>query len=341
MNPPIKILVLPLFYLCNAKCSMCNIWKNSVSPSWGLTELRTVLSQPELSHSVEVVNVTGGEPTLQKNLHEYIKLLTEVLAVVNTVSIQTHGLQPSLVTKRFLPIAEWLTELHSKGKSIHLDINISLDGPAGIHDRVRGVKDAFDAVMDSLQRIKEITRTYERIANLFNCTIVSDNVDHLHETQEIADKCGVEITYTLPQDTDVYMSNANSKEKYRLDERQRRVAAEFLRSLLPRTSGSSGMSKRYCEMLIELLESGRRNMGCPLAESGLFMSPEGSAMPCWRSSELHLGDLRKDSMEDISNSRKNVDYQNRLKRLCTECPSNCYVEWNRRMFARRLARISS
>jgi MoaA/NifB/PqqE/SkfB family radical SAM enzyme len=317
---------------------MCNIWQNRKSPQWEVDELERIFSQPELSDSVEVVNITGGEPTLHKDLFEIVKVAVKQLSVVNTISIQTHGLQPTLLTKRLAPIVSWLADQHQKGTSIHLDINISLDGPDRIHDLVRGCPGAFKAVMDSTRRVKEMMQYHKRMAMLFNCTIVSDNVAYLRETQSIADQCEVELTYTLPQDTDVYMANLDSQDKYCLTDDQRRVAANFFREILPRTTGSGAMSRRYCEMLIGLLETKERNLGCPLADGGLFMSPDGAAMPCWRSSELHLGDLRKLPVKEVLSARENIGYQRKLKTLCRECPSNCYVEWNRRMFARGFTR---
>jgi MoaA/NifB/PqqE/SkfB family radical SAM enzyme len=172
---------------------------------------------------------------------------------------------------------------------------------------------------------------------MFNCTIVRQNVMHLRETQKIADDLGIEITYTVPQVTDTYMANDATTDQFSLSESERVEACTFLKELIDRTQGSASLSRRYCNMLIELLETGKRNIGCPLAEGGLFLEPDGNGLPCWRSSSLLLGNALEDGIPALLEARDKPEYLEKLKNLCSDCPSNCYVDWTRRMFARRNA----
>lgn len=337
MPNPVRIIILPLFYLCNARCKMCNIWMEPGVPRWEPAALRQVLSTPALSENVEVVNVTGGEPTLRKDLLEVVQAIVESLKALHTLSVQTHGLNPPLVKARIGPIAEWIKDLGRTGRKIHLDINISLDGPDGIHDEVRGRKGAFKSVLESLEIARSLLNNCDHSAIMFNCTIVRQNVLHLRETQKIADELGVEMTYTVPQVTDTYMANAATKDQFSLSETDRLEACTFLKELLDGTQGSTSMSRRYCSMLIGLLETGKRNIGCPLAEGGLFLEPDGRALPCWRSSSLLLGNVLQDSIPSLLEARAEPEYMEKLETLCSDCPSNCYVDWTRRMFARRIA----
>lgn len=337
MQKPTRIIVIPLFYLCNARCKMCNIWMEPGTPRWEPATLRQVLADPALSKNAEVVNVTGGEPTLRKDLLEVIQAIVEPLEALHTLSIQTHGLNPSLVKSRIGPVVEWIRALGLTSRKIHLDINISLDGPDGIHDEVRGRKGAFRSVLESLSIARSLLEDLDHSAIMFNCTIVRQNVRHLRETQKIADELGVEITYTVPQVTDTYMANSATSDQFTLSEAERIEASTFLKELLDRTQGSAALSQRYCSMLVELLETGKRNIGCPLAEGGLFLEPDGKALPCWRSSSLLLGNVFEDSVSSLLEARGKPEYRERLETLCSSCPSNCYVDWTRRMFARRIA----
>ena len=338
MHQPTRIIILPLFYLCNARCKMCNIWMEPGVPRWEPATLRQGLTEPARARSVEVVNVTGGEPTLRKDLLEVIQAVVESLGVLHTRSVQTHGLNPSLVQSRIGPIAAWLGELARAGRPIHLDVNISLDGPDGVHDEVRGREGAFQSVLRSVEIVRPMLKELGRGALLFNCTIVRQNVAHLRETQRIADELGIEITYTVPQVTDTYMANLATLDQFSLSSAQRAEAAAFLREQLERTHGSAALSQRYCRMLVELLETGKRNIGCPLAEGGLFLEPDGRALPCWRSSHLLLGNVLQDGVSAVLEQRSRPEYQEKLQALCRDCPSNCYVDWTRRMFARRASR---
>ena len=151
-------------------------------PRWEPATLRQVLGDSALSQNVEVVNVTGGEPTLRKDLLEVIQAIVEPLETLHTLSLQTHGLNPLLVKRRIGPIVEWIRDLGRSGRNLHLDINISLDGPDGIHDEVRGMSGAFKSVMESLRIAQSLLNELDHGAIMFNCTIVRQNVMYLRAT---------------------------------------------------------------------------------------------------------------------------------------------------------------
>ena len=145
----------------------------------------------------------------------------------------------------------------------------------------------------------------------------------------------------MPQVTDTYMANSATADQFTLSELERAEASTFLKELLNKTQGSASLSRRYCNMLIELLDTGKRNIGCPLAEGGLFLEPDGRALPCWRSSSLLLGNVLDTSVSSLLETRASPEYQEKLQTLCSNCPSNCYVDWTRRMFARRITRVAT
>jgi MoaA/NifB/PqqE/SkfB family radical SAM enzyme len=168
---------------------------------------------------------------------------------------------------------------------------------------------------------------------MFNCTIVSQNVAHLRRVQQCADDLGVEITFTVPQLTDVYMANQRTPDRFALDDAERADVVGFLRERLERATGRSAMSRRYCAMLIGLLTEGERNIGCPLADGGLFLEPGGRALPCWRASTLETGNILVDGTAAVLKRRSEPAYREKLRGHCRTCSINCYVDWTRRMFA--------
>lgn len=329
-----RIIILPLMYVCDARCVMCNIWKLKAERGWQADDLDRVLAHPAMADNVEVVNVTGGEPTMRPDLHEIFGVILRRLRVLHTLSLQTNGISAARTEKRLLPIVEQLLREDAEGRAIHLDINVSCDGPGKVHDVVRGVEGAWESLTETVAVAKELVGRLPRGDVTLNLTIVRQNVRHLREAELEAEQLGVPITFTFPQDTEVYVANSESSDQYALDESEREIAIDFLRDLQTRLDGRSAMSRRYTGMLIDLLTNGNRTIGCPLREGGLFLEPGGRSLPCWRSEELVTGNILTDGVDQVLARRDDPDYMTVLNKHCSTCPSNCYVDWNRRMFAR-------
>src|SRR5665213_13708 len=58
-------------YRCNSKCQMCYIWKNPTDPREEVS-LETLSKLPD---GFDNLNVSGGEPTLRRDLGELVELL--------------------------------------------------------------------------------------------------------------------------------------------------------------------------------------------------------------------------------------------------------------------------
>jgi MoaA/NifB/PqqE/SkfB family radical SAM enzyme len=329
-----RIVILPLQYVCDARCVMCNIWQISGRRHWSPDELERVLGHPALADNVEVVNVTGGEPTMRPDLTRIFAVVVHSLRALHTLSLQTNGISPSRLRRRLVPVVDLLLAENDRGRAIHLDINISCDGPGTIHDEVRGVPGAWQSLTESVDVARDVLGRLPRGDVTLNLTIVRQNARHLREAELAAAELGVPITFTFPQETEVYVANAGAGDQFALDDEQRDAVVEFLRDLQGRLTGRSAMSRRYCAMLVELLTQGTRNLGCPLADGGLFLEPGGRALPCWRSAELASGNILDDGVDAVLGRRDEPDYTSVLRKHCRTCPNNCYVDWNRRMFAR-------
>jgi MoaA/NifB/PqqE/SkfB family radical SAM enzyme len=329
-----RIVILPLMYACDAKCVMCNIWERADGTSWGPDVVRRVFSHPEMANNVEVVNVTGGEASMRRDLPDVIRALIESTKTLHTISLQTNAMNPDRLEKRISAIVDIFQESWENGRSLHFDVNISLDGPRPVHDEIRGVPGAFDCVMDSLERLRGLLSLLPRSALAFNCTVVRQNIMHLRETQSVADELGIEITFTIPQHTDVYMENAATTNRFAFSESECHEIIAFLRERQEQANGRSAMSRRYCSMLISLLENGKRGISCPLSEGGLFLEPDGRSLPCWNSSKLATGNILKEGVEAVLTRRAEPEYREQLAQHCQTCSINCYVDWTRRMFAR-------
>ena len=98
-------------FRCNSKCQMCYIWKNPTDPKEEIS-LETLSKLPS---GFDNLNVSGGEPTLRKDLGEIIDLLYPKARVME---ISSNGLHP----ERLVPIIK---------KHPNIKVRFSLKGDPG------------------------------------------------------------------------------------------------------------------------------------------------------------------------------------------------------------------
>ena len=126
-----------LTYRCNAKCGFCDIWER---PSPYATLENAEANLKDLKRlGVKVIDFTGGEPLLHRQL-------PELLALAKSMKFIT------TVTTNALLYPKYAERLQGKIDMLHF----SLDSPIQEeHDRMRGVA-CFDAVMRSIAIAKSL-----------------------------------------------------------------------------------------------------------------------------------------------------------------------------------------
>lgn len=124
-------------YRCNATCAFCDIWEK---PSPYVTLQNAEANIRDLKRlGVKVIDFTGGEPLLHRELHQLLRL-AKAQGMITTVT--TNGL---LYPKRAAQLRGLIDMLH-----------FSLDSPsAEVHDASRGVR-CFDHVMESIQMARSL-----------------------------------------------------------------------------------------------------------------------------------------------------------------------------------------
>jgi MoaA/NifB/PqqE/SkfB family radical SAM enzyme len=136
-------LVLFVTSICNAKCGTCFYWQ-SLNQKGDLTldELGKISrSMPAFRNLL----LSGGEPTLRRDLVEVVRLFVEHNRIVN-VSMPTNGLLP----ERVVEVARGLLDLDPL---LGVAPGVSIDGPGATHDEIRGVPGNYVKAIDSLERL--------------------------------------------------------------------------------------------------------------------------------------------------------------------------------------------
>ncbi len=175
----LPVLVLQPHGRCNCRCLMCDIWKVTDS---------TELSAAELQRHLEAIQrlgvkwavFTGGEPLMHSDLFRLSRML-------RALSIRTTILTSGLLLARYAP------RLAADAD----DVIVSLDGPAAVHDEIRGVPGAFALLAEG---VRALHRASPEFAVSARCTVQSRNATHLRETVEAARSLGLRSISFLAAD---------------------------------------------------------------------------------------------------------------------------------------------
>lgn len=147
-------------YRCNAKCGFCDIWERP-SPYVTLENVAQNLSQLRRL-GVRVIDFTGGEPLLHRQIDEML-LLAKKMGFITTLTTNT------------LLYPKWADRLQGLVDMLHF----SLDSPhKEEHDASRGVA-CYDFVVEGIRLAKELG---ERPDILF--TVMNSNINQIAEVYE-------------------------------------------------------------------------------------------------------------------------------------------------------------
>lgn len=276
-------------YRCNAKCSFCDIWEK---PSPYITLENAEQNLKDLKRlGVNVVDFTGGEPLLHRQLPELLKLAKN-LGMITTVT--TNAL---LYPKHASKLKGLIDMLH-----------FSLDSPnEEEHNLSRGVQ-LFDKFEESIKIAKELG---ERPDILF--TVFSHNI---HQIEEVYQK------FCLPNQLLLILNPV-----FEYNEVGSNLSAEDLEKL----SVWGKKKLVYLNQgFIELRKNGGNQISkpvCRAASTTIVISPENELiMPCY-----HLGIDSLPINNQLYDIWTKESTQTLIKKegkyeQCQGCSINCYMQ---------------
>ena len=303
------VVQLPITYQCNSKCIMCNVWKMDYSNELSPEKLCDILKD-DLFKNVKSVGINGGEPTLKKNLIEYVKSVLKI-PEIKDLNIITHGFNK----KSLLESSEKIKEL-CKRNGVKFHISISLDGYRNIHNKVRGMP-VFNITADSVNTIKNNLQKYADSMDV-GCTVVRQNVNHLIELDAYAKKNNLEIKYRLgiPNkriQSDRMMEHFSSREGQYLQSAKEFFYSRFL------IAKNFSIKFKYYAIFSHLINPEIRHLGCDWQDQGVTLDSKGKLFYCAVESE-EIGDARKGSASQYFFDKNNLRYRkNIIENKCDNC----------------------
>lgn len=319
----LPVLVILPHSRCNCRCLMCDIWKIRQARELTAEDLKPHLeSMRELG--VRWVVFSGGEPLL----HTHWPLLSSLF--------RNEGIRVTLLTAGLL--------LEKRAESVagnFDDVIVSLDGPAEVHDRIRGVPGAFQRLAKGVAALRS---QRAKIPVHARCTVQKGNLSRLRETVRAARAIALNSISFLAAD----LSSAafNRAEGW----------PEERRSLVALRSGEVEQLACEVEALIQenqadLLERFIAESPCKLRKivlhfrsqlgqcqpvSPLCNAPwvsavidtEGNVLPCF----FHppVGNIRDGSLTSVLNAERAINFRRNLdiaaNPTCQRCVCPLHLE---------------
>jgi len=280
-------------YRCNAHCQMCNTWQFPTKPE---DEFNPELLK-KLPQGMGRVNITGGEPTLRKDLAEIVEILAPK---ARRLEISTNG----YFTDRLVEIAKVHPEI---------TIRISVEGLPETNDRVRGIKNGFDHALRSYLRLREVG-----VKDLgFAVTIQDGNKDDLLDLYRLVESLGAEFAQAVPHNS--YYFHKFDNEIADVEGVKAAITSlieAFLRSRRPKEWFRAYLNRG----LVDHVGGETRRLDCTAGSDIFFLDPHGEIYPC-NGRDLSMGNLHDKPFDEIWDGPA----AQQVRTLVRACDAGCWM----------------
>jgi MoaA/NifB/PqqE/SkfB family radical SAM enzyme len=273
---------------------MCYIWKNPTDPR----EEVSAETLSKLPGGFDNLNVSGGEPTLRTDLAELIDV---VYPKARITEISSNGLHP----ERLVPIVR---------KYPNIKIRFSLEGDESTNNAIRGEKDGYATKLAGLRLLQEAGGTDLGFAFV----IQDENVDQLLRVYEMARSLGVELATSTLHNAWQFYKNDN----YFYDRLGVAKKVEGLIIAMLKTNNIKNWFRAYLNLgLIEKILGHDRLIPCTAGSDFAFIDPWSDVWACNVRSDLPMGNLARQSWDDILNG----EVARKSRASVAACPQNCWM----------------
>jgi len=269
---PLKPTTLNLLVndICNSRCQTCSIWKRKHGRELTPEELANILGD-SLFDKLRYVGVSGGEPTLRKDLPEIYRVLAQKYPRIHGTGIITNAIRKDDVITRILASAKICQE-----SGVPFNAMVSLDGIGEIHDRVRGREGNFETAVEVIRYFRDETD----IPISIGCTISKGNVWHVDEVLDFCRREGVHGRFRVAEFIK-RLYNSEQKEQIRsFTEREAYHLGLFFAKLEHTYEQSSRIKRTYRNIRRMLMEGAGRSISCPYQSASVMLDCRGQLAYC-------------------------------------------------------------
>jgi MoaA/NifB/PqqE/SkfB family radical SAM enzyme len=319
VKEPLKPVALSIAVTnrCNSHCVMCNIWrsanenpdiKNLELPS---QKIISILYSRLFSELVEL-DLTGGEPHLRDDLVDIvlgiIRLKKNSLPGLRSIIITSNG----FLTRRIL--ANYQDILNAiKDTGIDLVSVTSLDGIGDIHNRIRGIGDAFKLASGTIKGLVELKKEYRCFIPGIKTTILPWNIDVLDDILSYASSNNLFHIISPVIFTKTRFKNIDRRDEISLTPSNLHKVSQFYRRDELRQSYFYSRGLNY-------FTTGKKQWVCAASYNYLFIDYDGKVYSCEMVPEK-IGDVKTQDIMDIWKSHQALNWRKKNGKMeyCKTC----------------------
>ena len=264
--------------------------------------------------------VTGGEPFLRDDLPDVIDAIVEATDVPR-MSINTNGTSPD----RVLSTVEGLLLRHPK---LETTLSVSIDGPAEVHDALRGCPGSFARARETVFALRRVRGRHERLRVRVSSLLQDGNADALAPFIDRTARWPLdEHEIVLVRDVPASVQRQLVEPYLALWDRARRRT-----SLRDRWSLTGHLQSLLVRETAARARGLRARGQCPAGGAMVEVMPDGVVRGCemealWSRSVIGDVSAGRDSLRDVMRSPAAREFRKRARDCqCTfECATSCGI----------------
>ena len=282
-------------YRCNAKCNMCDCFKDPTRPEEELT-LETIRKLPD---NMDFCNITGGEPFIRRDLGD---IIGEIYKKTKRIVVSTNG----YFYDRIIETCEKYPEL---------GIRISIEGMPKTNDEIRGIPNGFDRALRCLLHLKAIGHPDVG----FGMTVQDMNCEDLVSLYHLSEHMDMEFATASLHNSFYFRKTDNAiQDKYKVA----KAFEELINELLKSNSPKKWFRAYFNHGLINYIYGNPRYLPCDMGRNGFFLDPYGDVLPCnGMTQKMPMGNLNEKTFDEIWHSEQ----AEKVRAAVKSCPKNCWM----------------
>lgn len=268
-------LVFWVTAVCNSRCSYCF----NIEAVIGAKQ-RKQLTFDEIERfarqygQIKYITMGGGEPSLRADLYEIVELFYELNGLRN-LTIVSNGLLPDRIEELVRKLCGNLSELA-------LTYSVSIDGMDDEYDRLRGTKNGFPKVVETVKRLRAAERDVPNLMtqvcgvyNKWNEDTILDTFRFVNEELRVPFNWGLVRNAVLDK----------ASEEVDLDRYERFIAHVQARNIrsdsgYPLETLKHVLDQVTPRIVLETARTDREILPCKSGTTSVVLTDEGDVLPC-------------------------------------------------------------
>lgn len=274
---------------CQARCTMCNIWRKPVRDELSLEEIHALFSKAD---HFSWINLSGGELFQRPDIREIVLSVVRNSRKLYVLNFPTNGFQTG-------EIAATVDAIMRRTRLPRLIVTVSLDGPEDLHDRIRGLTGCWDHALKTFAALRE--RRSRRFSVYLGHTVQKANIGRFDETLRAADRAAGNVTaddfhVNLAHASCHYYANENTGALPDPASAIAQIGQMHMQRSPRLLDPVAFIERRYQREARAYLATGRGPYVCQAAGASCFIDPTGIVYPC-SVFDAPLGSLRDHDMD--------------------------------------------